>query len=103
VRSSNEHHIYAEMLKLIQVMWQVAWIASKVFMRTKLCWINEYTCGKDLVLLSSLAHERKMPLVKISHGKDNSDFFGASATRALSHHLLDCGDYSHPSSAPEST
>src|SRR5436309_540960 len=103
ISSWNEHNIYAEILKHIQVMWQIAWIASEVFMRTKLCWINEYTRGKDLVLFSSMAHERKMSLVKISHGKDNSDFFGASATRALSHHLLDCGDYSHPSSAPVST
>src|SRR6266566_2428034 len=103
IRSWHEHNIYAEILKHIQIMWQVAWIASQVLVRTKLCRINEYTRGKYFVFFSRLAYERKMSLVKISHSRNKTNFLRTSATRALSHHLLDCGDYSHPSSAPVSS
>src|SRR5690348_2495900 len=102
IRCWNEDNVHAKILKHLQIAWQVAWVAFQVFVRAKLGWVNENTRGKDFVLFASLAHKREMPFMEKSHCRDKSDIFGASASRALSHHLQDCGDYSHSSSAPVS-
>src|SRR5215469_9409457 len=79
------------------------WIPCQVFVRTKLRRVNEDARQEFVVLPTPLPHKRKVPFVEISHCSNKSDLCGASPSRALIHHLLDRGDYSHPSCAPVSS
>src|SRR5215469_7268607 len=78
------------------------WVTCQIFVRTKLRRVNEDARQEFVVLLTSLPHKRKVPFVEISHCSNKADLCGASPSRAFIHHLVDRGDYSHPSSAPVS-
>src|SRR5260370_23101607 len=95
----NEYHIHAERLEHMQITRQVSWVTFQVFVWAKLGWVNEDTCQEHVILLTPASPERNMSLVEISHSGNKSDLFAANPSRALMHHLTNCGGYCLPSVA----